>query len=731
MHPGRHFLPSAAAAFALLIGTASALGQDSKGIGVDGAIEQLDPAIRPPNRFALVIGVADYQDNRIPDLPACERDARDLSGILTDASIGLFPTANVTTLLNDAVTRTSVVAAMDELARKAGPDDLVVVFFSGHGATDEKGRAYWVMSDTKVDRLRATAMPELEITELLGEIRTKRLVTIIDACYSASTANVSSTKSLLDLSRIYPDFKGDGRVGMTASKGDQLSMVITDKQDPGFGHSAFTYHVIEGLRGNADARGNGDGVIELDELWSYVKDRTIETARRQGGNQEPQLKGQVGSRFMLAVDGERLKSLAEARHSASSRSDAQLEALRAMFVDEKISAAQFEEARGLLRAPIGALSEGDRRRREVYADLAEGRIAPKHLSALLGNVAQAPAPQQGNPPHPASQPPASQPPSQPAGSASPIPSAAWSEIVTSIAPRFTDVEAPVAMTFDLDALRESADFARFADAIAAWGAPPWANGRGGLPRQAALFADPLPANADTTFLLRGEVRQHRGEGPLGSLFESDVAERLGAERVGHDDAYSMMLAPRSTLTLVGESEALDRLLGRPGDGRPSWTASLGTALRASMPMTLVADGPWFVDHLERWAGERNGFIFTGRIYEELSLPGSGEPPRIWGEATEGIQAIALTGQPTAAWIRTAIRIDFGTAAEADRAAPGWRIFASRLPEWAPGAVRPLDVQVADRSLILRVDIRSADLIRWVDERCALPGSALVRPVSQP
>lgn len=727
MHSGRHFIPSAAAAFALSIGTASALGQDSKGIGVDGAIEQLDPAIRPPNRFALVIGVADYQDNRIPDLPACERDARDLSGILTDTAIGLFPKANVTTLLNDAVTRTSVVAAMDELARKAGPDDLVVVFFSGHGATDEKGRAYWVMSDTKVDRLRATAMPELEITELLGEIRTKRLVTIIDACYSASTANVSSTKSLLDLSRLYPDFRGDGRVGMTASKGDQLSMVITDKQDPGFGHSAFTYHVIEGLRGNADARGNGDGVIELDELWSYVKDRTIETARRQGGNQEPQLKGQVGSRFMLAIDGERLKALAEARHNASSRSDAQLEALRTMFVDEKISAAQFEEARGLLRSPIASLAEGDRRRREVYADLAEGRIGPKHLSALLGNVARPPTPEQGNPQPPASPTPAT----QPAVPAYPIPSAAWSEIVTAIAPRFTDVEAPVAMTFDLDALRESAEFARFADAIAAWGAPPWANGRGGLPRQAALLADPLPANADTTFLLRGEVRQHRGEGPLGSLFESDVAERLGAERVGHEDAYSMMLAPRSTLTLVGESEALDRLLARPANARPTWTAALAAAVQSAVPMTLVADGPWFVDHLERWAGEKNGFIFAGKIYEELSLPGSSEMPRMWNEATEGIQAISVTGQPTGQWIRTAVRIDFGTAAEADRAAPGWRLFASRLPEWAPGAARPLDVQVSDRSLILRVDIRSADLIRWVDERCALPGSDLVRPVSQP
>ena len=256
-----------------------------KAIGVEEAVARLDPAQRPPNRFALVVGVGQYADRRIPALPACERDARELASVLADPAMGLFPPQNVTLLVDGEVTRTAVVAALDRLARDAGPDDLVVVYFSGHGATDEKGRAYWVMGDTRVDALRATALPEVEITELLGEIASRRLVTIIDACYSAATASVGSTKSLIDLGRIYPEFRGDGRVGLTASKGDQLSVVITDRGDPGFGHSAFTYHVIEGLRGHADARGNGDGVIELDELWSFVKDRTIETARREGGNQ--------------------------------------------------------------------------------------------------------------------------------------------------------------------------------------------------------------------------------------------------------------------------------------------------------------------------------------------------------------------------------------------------------------------------------------------------------------
>jgi uncharacterized caspase-like protein len=705
---GRRLTSSSAFALVLAAGSwaiADDLHQASmptKAIGIDEAIAQVDPAIKPPKRFALLIGVAQYQDDRIPDLPACEKDARDLAGVLANPAAGLFPVENVTTLVDASVTRNAVVGALDDLARKAGPDDLVLIYFSGHGATDEKGRAYWVMHDTRADRLRSTALPELEISELLGEIRTRRLVTIIDACYSAATAQLGSTKALIDLGRIYPEFQGDGRVGMTASKGDQLSMVITDDRDPGYGHSAFTYHVIEGMRGLADARGNADGVIELDELWGYVKDRTIETARRQGGNQEPQLKGQVGSRFMLAVDAQRLQALAASRQFASQRSDGQLEALRKLFLAEEITAAQFDEARSLLRSSIESLSDLDRRRREAYADLAEGRHTPKHLASVFGEKSP------------------ESPPAQPSGAA------AWPDVASSFAARFTDIDAPVALALDVGALREIPILQRFADAAAAWGAPTWSVERGGSPRQTVLLVDPLPATSDTSVLLRGALRQHRGDATLDLLVEG-TPTGAADNRAAADGTLTSLIAPRSSLTLAGDSEMLERLLARPANSRPGWAAALGAALRASTAMALVADGPWVVERLNRFAGPGNGHIFVGRIYSELMLPGDSSVPVLWSEATAGLQTVAANGQPAGDWIRTSIRLEFGAADEADLAAPRWRIFLSRLPEWAPDAVRPLDVQVDGRTLIVRLDIRVASLVAWIDEHLALPGSRLYRP----
>ena len=52
------------------------------------------------------------------------------------------------------------------------------------------------MHDINPDRLRSTALPENDVTELLAEIRTSRLLTCIDACYSAATADISATKTL-------------------------------------------------------------------------------------------------------------------------------------------------------------------------------------------------------------------------------------------------------------------------------------------------------------------------------------------------------------------------------------------------------------------------------------------------------------------------------------------------------------------------------------------------------
>lgn len=350
---------------------------DTKAIGIEEAVRDLPDSIRTSNRYALVIGTGEYEDKRIPALPAGSNDARRLYEILIDPAVGMFPEENVTLLLHEEVTRMKVVSALDTLARRAENKDLVVIFFSGHGAVDDRERSYWVMQNTKSDDLRASALSETEITELLNEIRTSRLVTLIDACYSASTAKIGTSKSLVDLKKIYPEFRGEGRVAITSSKGDQLSVVIKNENHPGFGYSAFTWHVVSGMKGEGDS--DKDGVVTVSELWDYVKDRTEATARQQGGDQQPQLKGQIGSKFLLTVDGEQL--VANSRQTRTA-----MEQLLRLLGDRKITTAQYDEGRRLLKASEDRLDDMDRQRRRVYLDLARGELSVRYLGAALDAI---------------------------------------------------------------------------------------------------------------------------------------------------------------------------------------------------------------------------------------------------------------------------------------------------------------------------------------------------------
>ena len=82
---------------------------------------------------AVVIGIANYRNaNALPD--AVTNDARDVAGILTSDAYCGYRTNNVHVLLDEDATLARITTALDAVAKASGPNDSVVIFFSGHGA---------------------------------------------------------------------------------------------------------------------------------------------------------------------------------------------------------------------------------------------------------------------------------------------------------------------------------------------------------------------------------------------------------------------------------------------------------------------------------------------------------------------------------------------------------------------------------------------------------------------
>lgn len=312
-----------------------------------------------PRRYAVVIGINDYADSKIPDLKYAESDAKSLYATLTNPKIGKFPKNNVTLLLGKAATPSAIKAAFWKL-RGIGKDDLVIIFYSGHGAK-EGDEAFWVTQNADHKALPATSLTNSEIRKYLRKIPTERMVILLDCCYAASTVK----KSLDDPSRLFGDFHGKGRVTIAGSAANQEALEYEDKKA-----GVFTHFLVGGLRGLADS--NTDGVVTFEELWGYLGENVRKASVKQGGLHEP---------VIITESGLTPKFLLTFNPVVQAESKEAVAKLREMFEEGKITGAQYDDGCNALTSP--ALDAAAKTKRDVFSDLVAGRLSPKYLSLVL------------------------------------------------------------------------------------------------------------------------------------------------------------------------------------------------------------------------------------------------------------------------------------------------------------------------------------------------------------
>ena len=227
-------------------------------------------------KSALIIGNSQYEDALLRQLVAPSRDAETLAEVLADGTIGGFDVHTVTDAPSYRVCE-EIEAFFDDRDR----DHLLLLYFSGHGVTDDDGMLYYATSNTHHKRMRSTAVAANWVNEVMSQCRSRRQVLLLDCCHSgafartkaAGTANVA-----VHLGGRTPE-EGRGRFVLTASDAFQYSFEGEAVQGEGV-RSVFTDAVVQGLRtGQADL--DGDGLITLDELYSYVHRRVKEQTPQQ------------------------------------------------------------------------------------------------------------------------------------------------------------------------------------------------------------------------------------------------------------------------------------------------------------------------------------------------------------------------------------------------------------------------------------------------------------------
>ncbi len=215
-------------------------------------------------KYGLLIGVSNYEG--LDNLPGTQKDIEEMQRILLDPNVGHF---NEVRLLHNPSNPTVMQIDIQTLFSERKRDDLLLLYFSGHGLLDNKGRLYLSTSKTNKNLIEATTVPARFIHDILVGSKSKRQVIIIDCCYSGAFAKDWSFKSGNSIN-IEAELGGEGRVVLTSCTAVESSI-----EEEGAG--VYTRYLIEGIEtGAADT--DNDGQISIDELHEYAKKKVHEAA---------------------------------------------------------------------------------------------------------------------------------------------------------------------------------------------------------------------------------------------------------------------------------------------------------------------------------------------------------------------------------------------------------------------------------------------------------------------
>ncbi len=252
-------------------------------------------------KFALVVGVSKYMyhDARLRNLAYADEDARAVSDFLTQPEGGGFAPEDIRYLENEKATVEAVRAELTGFLPRAGPDDIVFIYLAGHGDSDPNApqNLYFILHDTKREEMPSTALPMTELQEVIvRQLRARRVVAFIDTCHSAGLTGEKPTARGVEnnLINLYASklFAETGRAVITASDVSELS---EEDASWGGGHGAFTWALLEGLRGAADE--DADRYITAGELFGYVSGRVRSLTRFR---QNPQAMPGINEDLALA-----------------------------------------------------------------------------------------------------------------------------------------------------------------------------------------------------------------------------------------------------------------------------------------------------------------------------------------------------------------------------------------------------------------------------------------------
>jgi hypothetical protein len=269
---------------------------------------QYDPFSVPPaaareallkvrKKWALVVGIDKFRDKKMTPLHYAVKDSSDFFAFLTDPDGGRFQASRVRHLTNEEATLQGIREGLGWLRKSdVQQDDLVLLYFASHGLereVDPNGMSFIIAHDTNLDNQEKRYATSLEMIDLVQEInreiRARRVILILDTCYSGGASGARATPSVWTVSpppagapassafsAAFQNLKiGVGRAVITSARADEVSF-----ENETLMNGFFTHSLIKAL---TESHGAGT----LGTIFPKIRDEVVSGVGAMGKTQTP------------------------------------------------------------------------------------------------------------------------------------------------------------------------------------------------------------------------------------------------------------------------------------------------------------------------------------------------------------------------------------------------------------------------------------------------------------
>ncbi len=263
---------------------------------VGGWMTLLSPSLAYAKAYALLIGIQDYSE--VPDTHSLRGPQNDIALMSeTLQKVLRIPENNITVLLDKAATHTGIEKAFQALSEKVQKNDFVYIHYSGHGSFtrdlngDEKSGydQTWVSYGartglrTGLNGIDDYDILDDEIDDWLQQIKTKRVVVVLDSCHSGTATKGATIREIPQDTREHPSatepYSDDWaniqgiRIGATQDKINAYEGLFGGKP-----HGIFTWFWAEALQNHRQSN------------WKSVFDKVNKLTRaKKDDRQRPYL----------------------------------------------------------------------------------------------------------------------------------------------------------------------------------------------------------------------------------------------------------------------------------------------------------------------------------------------------------------------------------------------------------------------------------------------------------